>query len=147
MILVIDYDNTRQDILLADESTVRRFDAGPGAGFQSLEQVIESVRNEGHERADGIAVVLPLEAGEGAEEEEAEEVRRDMSWSTVRAAVSMANGLAFAWGVPAVRISGEGEDDDDLVGEASDRLRKADPDSRVSATYDGEPNITKPKKG
>ncbi len=66
------------------------------------------------------------------------------SWSTVRAAVAMANGLAFAWGVPAVSIEIDGQESK-IELEEKIRSVKFEPGSWVKATYSGEPNITKPK--
>lgn len=149
MVLVIDFDNSGQDILLADEGTVRRFSSLSGEGFRGLDDVLEVMSGEGLDRAEGVAVILPQESGK----RRGERGERNMSWSTVRAAVALGNALAFAWDVPAVRIedsrqeAGEGEDGRDaaLRDEATRALREAAPDARVSATYDGEPNITKPK--
>ncbi len=141
MLLIVDYDNTGQDILLADGGSVRRFGSLTGEGFRGLHEVLELMRREGAKRADGVAVVLP--------DHEAEP-ERNMSWSTIRAAVALGNALAFAWSVPAVRISagarsGGGSADEDLRQAASEALAAAGPEDRVSAKYDGEPNITKPK--
>lgn len=162
MILVIDFDNTKRDILLAADGAVRRFSSPKGGGFRGLGDVLEVMRKEGHESADGVAVVLPI-GGERAKEKESERARKSMSWSTVREAVALANALAFAWNVPAVRIDGAKcgktrEDrakrncltpydcsDEDLRESAKAALEGAASDARVSATYDGEPNITKPK--
>ena len=192
MILVIDFDNTRQDILLADVGSVRRFSSPPGKGFRALEDVLEVMRGQGYERAKGIAVVLPGEGlalhpseaasfanddGEasGAGENErggeglalhpseasgaGEKGKRNMSWSTVRAAVALTNALAFAWGVPAVAVRAGEEssapsapsvppapvNDISFASLAEKAIAGAESDAKVSATYDGEPNITKAK--
>lgn len=82
---------------------------------------------------------------------------RNMSWSTVRAAVALANALAFAWGVPAVSVIAgegtegaeavEGEEENVILSKRSiEALKEVPVDARVSATYDGEPNITRPKR-
>lgn len=72
---------------------------------------------------------------------------RDASWSAVRAAVATANALAFAWGVPAVTLPVDGAETNSEIGRlASVALRKAGKRARARAIYDGEPNITQPKK-
>ena len=70
----------------------------------------------------------------------------DVSWSTVRAAVAMANALAFAWGVPAVGTNPDGLDDEALLKAVRAAAKKARRGARLSARYSGEPHITKPKK-
>jgi hypothetical protein len=132
MVLIIDYRQNESRLLLADGNSVRSFCGERGAGFDQLNCALDELGKEA--RPDGIAVVLPEKSG-------TDDVH--MSWSTVRAAVSMANSLAFAWGVPAVGFSGGAGGE--LVTAAVEALRGADASSRVSAFYDGEPNITKPK--
>lgn len=62
------------------------------------------------------------------------------SWSAVRAIVTTANTLAFAWGVPAFAVQYNA--DQNTVKEIFQTVLK---NSRVSAIYNGEPNITTPK--
>lgn len=74
-------------------------------------------------------------------------VVRDVSWSTVRAGVAMANGLAFAWGIPSVAVGVTGaETQDELATAARVAAKKAKKGVWVSATYSGEPTITTAKK-
>jgi hypothetical protein len=134
MILIVDYRNEQSRLLLAGQGGARSFIGGRGQGFVQLEQVLKEM--SGQESPGGVAVVLPGEDSPGSPER--------LSWSTVRAAVSMANSLAFAWGVPAVRVPAL--TDDELVARASEVIAAAEATDRVSAFYDGEPNITKPKK-
>lgn len=69
----------------------------------------------------------------------------EVSWSTVRAAVSVANALGFAWGVPVVGIRAEGLDEPSLTAAIRTATATAKPTARLHARYDGEPNITKAK--
>lgn len=69
----------------------------------------------------------------------------DVSWSTVRAAVAVANALAFAWGVPAAGLMVDGLDEPSLAAAVRAAAKSAKPDARLSAKYNGEPNITKAK--
>jgi hypothetical protein len=135
MILIIDYKNQSQDILLVDEGSARRFESPLGQGLRGVDEVKNVLDEKGVDRVDGVAVIIP-DKGEARE--------RGMTWSAIRAAVAAGNALAFAWNVPAVRVRG-GEDEQSLVKEAEEALEGAGPDSRVSAEYDGEPNITTPK--
>lgn len=133
MILIVDYRQNQSLLLLADENSVRRFSAESNGGFHQLDDVLSEI-GEGSQ-PEGVAVVLLDRSDESAENK--------MSWSTVRAAVSMGNSLAFAWGVPAARIDPDTEGK--MVAAARLALGEAGVSSRVSALYDGEPNITKPK--
>jgi len=128
VILMIDYRQNESKLLLTDQNIMRSFSGGRGAGFELLGRWL--AESDKLTQPQGIAVVMP-----GATER--------MSWSDTRAAVSMANSLAFAWGVPAVRLSGKEEAE--LTDEAVKILSNADFRARVSALYDGEPNITKSK--
>ncbi|MFH2062725.1 MAG: hypothetical protein ABIJ46_01065 [bacterium] len=133
MVLVIDYRNGQGDVLLAGDGPARRF-GSPGRrdGFVALAAALEAM---GGAELTGVATVLPAAARQSAE---------SMTWSSVRGAVAMANALAFAKGVPAVRI--EPDDSDDRLAEAAvAAVASAEPDAIVSASYDGQPNITKPK--
>ncbi len=132
MILIVDYRQNESRLLLADNGSVRRFNEGPNTGFYQLQQVLDVL---GDAKVEGVAVVLPDRDDKSNDNK--------MTWSAVRAAVTMGNSLAFAWGVPAVRLSPENEVG--LAKAATKALDDADVNSRVSALYDGEPNITKPK--
>lgn len=70
----------------------------------------------------------------------------DVSWSTVRTAVAMANALAFAWDVPAVGMNPDGLDDEALLKAIAAAAKKARRGARLAARYSGEPHITKPRK-
>jgi hypothetical protein len=67
----------------------------------------------------------------------------EVSWSTVRAAVSVANALGFAWGVPVVGVRPDGLEEAALAVAVRTAAAKAAPTARLHARYDGEPNITK----
>jgi hypothetical protein len=127
VILIIDYRQEKNQLLLADQNSVRSFSAGRGDGFKLLSRVLAEIKTESLPQ--GVAVVLP-----GLTEQ--------MPWSDARAAVSLGNSLAFAWDVPVVRLRG---DEGDLVAVAIQMLRETKSDVWISALYDGEPNITKPK--
>jgi len=72
---------------------------------------------------------------------------RDVSWSSVRAGIAVANALAFAWGVPVAAIAVNGDEAPEaVVALARDAAAHAEPGVWVSAHYSGEPNITTPKK-
>ena len=66
-----------------------------------------------------------------------------VSWSSVRSAVSAANAIAFAFGVPAVSVALDGTESQDRIAVlVRAAARGAKRGARVSATYDGEPTIT-----
>ncbi|MFH1047845.1 MAG: hypothetical protein V1738_06090 [Patescibacteria group bacterium] len=134
MILILDYRQATSALLLADEKSVRRFSDTIGNGFRQLDEMLNLIGPKAD--VQGVAVVLADRTDDSAENK--------LTWSTVRAAVSLANSLAFAWGVPAVRIA-PSVVESELVERAKKFLSEANPSSRVSALYDGEPNITKPK--
>lgn len=70
------------------------------------------------------------------------------SWSAVRSAVAVTNGLAFAWGVPAVVVLINGNESfEELAKKTRLAATAAKPRSWVKPVYSGEPNITKPKGG
>lgn len=71
---------------------------------------------------------------------------RDVSWSTVRAAIAAANALAFAWRVPIVPVPVRGDETREAV-EALVRTaaKGAKVGTWASALYSGEPTITKAK--
>ena len=76
------------------------------------------------------------------------EARGQVSWSAMRAAVAAANTLAFAWGVPVLKIvSNGGETREELAAAAREASAKAVPGQQVwlKPAYGGEPHITKPK--
>ncbi len=73
--------------------------------------------------------------------------KRDVSWSTIRAAVAMANAFAFAWNIPAVEMQVCGDESrTELATLVRSATKKAKKSHWVSASYNGEPNITKAKK-
>jgi hypothetical protein len=70
------------------------------------------------------------------------------SWSGVRSATTLANALAFAWGVPAGDVLAGGEADEAVVGAAVDAAHAhSAAGDRAHSEYDGLPNITAPKSG
>ena len=96
--------------------------------------LVQAMKQFGTIRPQGVVCGLPTKEGE-----------LKASWSTVRAAVAMVNGLAFAWGVPAASIEINGQES---KSELEEKIRsiKLVPGFWVKATYSGEPNITKPKR-
>lgn len=71
---------------------------------------------------------------------------RDVSWSTVRAAIAAANALAFAWRVPIVPVPVRGDETRaDLEARARASAKGAKIGTWASARYSGEPTITKAK--
>ena len=72
--------------------------------------------------------------------------KRALSWSTMRTGVAMANGLAFAWGIPLAPIEICG---DETRGELAEMVKKAANKAKknrwITTSYNGEPNITKAK--
>ncbi|MFA6603228.1 MAG: hypothetical protein WCT10_00105 [Patescibacteria group bacterium] len=75
--------------------------------------------------------------------------RDQVSWSAMRSAVATANTLAFAWGVPVLKIicNGSGARGE-LAAAARVAASKARPGQQVwlKPAYGGEPHITQPRK-
>jgi hypothetical protein len=136
MILVIDIANerTRAALIGARRSFWR---TAPGRdGFFSL---LAALKRSRRLPSRGAAGVIALVSRPGAV--------RDASWSAVRAAVATANALAFAWGVSAATLPIEGDESESEIARlATTTLRQAGKRARATAAYDGEPNITKPRK-
>lgn len=128
MILVIDADNARSRVGVAEDGVLRWTESGPRQVVTCLDGV---ARTLGARHPEGIAAVT------GGHD-------RNATWSSVRATVAAANALAFAWGVPAVGIEAA-DDDGALAQRAHDAIAAAARGSRVSAVYDGKPNITTPR--
>jgi tRNA A37 threonylcarbamoyladenosine modification protein TsaB len=133
MILFLDVRNDGATAAVLDAKAAKWTTvAGQRAGFDALAKAKRLLGA----RAPA-CVVVAMGAGE----------KRDVSWSTVRAGVAMANALAFAWGVPAAEIAVAG---DDPRAEVEKRVRAAAKKAKrgrwVGAAYSGEPTITKAKK-
>ena len=133
MVLVVDYRFGHGDLLVGRAGGVQRFSSDRRDGFSALSRALESDLDE---RLEGVAVVLPAEGESGQ--------AVGLTWSAIRGSVALGNALAFAWGVPAVRIS-SADQDQVLLERAVDALAGVSIDSVVSANYDGSPNITRPK--
>ncbi|HTK05482.1 MAG TPA: hypothetical protein VL500_07890 [Candidatus Eisenbacteria bacterium] len=71
---------------------------------------------------------------------------RNVSWSTVRAAVAAANALALAWNVPVASMPVNGDEEPAML---EKMIRAAAKGAKrgvwASARYSGEPTITKAK--
>jgi len=95
--------------------------------------LVRAVKDFGIIKPKGVVCGLPAKSG-----------GLRASWSTIRAAVAMSNGLAFAWGVPTATIEVSGEE---TRKELEEKIRSAKFGSGtwVKASYSGEPNITAPK--
>ena len=111
----------------------REFDRDP---FPALAEAMEKF-GLGTGSVPPVAVVLGLpEADSGLR----------ASWSLIRSGVAMANGLAFAWGVPAASLTVRGDEGrESLAAEALAVASRAKAGEWIGAAYSGEPNITKPK--
>jgi len=70
----------------------------------------------------------------------------DVSWSTARTAVTVANTLAFAWGVPAVGLDASGVTEEGLADAVREAMAGVRPNARIDVAYSGDPNISQPKK-
>ncbi|MBN1585594.1 hypothetical protein JW899_04485 [Candidatus Uhrbacteria bacterium] len=69
------------------------------------------------------------------------------SWSMGRTAVALANGLAFAWGVPVAALETSGREDRKGLAESiRSAALAAKPGEWIRAAYGGEPNITEPRE-
>lgn len=133
MILYIEFRNGYQKIGAVDDASAAFFESHHDRGeFVAVSEAMLSKAELSTAPTAVVAAVFP----EGSP---------DVSWSTVRTAVSVANALAFAWHVPAVGICVEGLDESSLAAAVRTAAASAQPDSRLSARYNGEPNITKPK--
>lgn len=74
-------------------------------------------------------------------------VHQRASWSTMRAAVSAANALAFAWNVPVCEVPVTGDENDaQLVALALAAAAQTKVGRWAYPAYGGEPNITVSKK-
>lgn len=72
---------------------------------------------------------------------------RDASWSANRAAVAAGNAIAFAWGVPVTMLDVRGDETPRaLLPMIRSAATSAVRGVHVRPAYDGEPNITTPKK-
>ena len=69
----------------------------------------------------------------------------DVSWSTARVAVAVANALGFAWGVPSLAHERTGELGLAELSTVVADLVASSPPSRIEAVYDGAPNVTAAK--
>lgn len=134
MILFFDLRNDGAAVGAIDASADRWISAsGRRIGFRMLARARSML---GGKKPSCVAVAM-----------NASDARRDVSWSTVRAGVAMANALAFAWNVPAaeVRVAG-GEPRKALAGLVRKAAKEAKKGRPVGAIYSGEPHITTAKK-
>lgn len=71
---------------------------------------------------------------------------RNVSWSTVRAAIAAANALALAWNVPVATVPVRGDETaDEVEAMVREAAKVAKRGVWASARYSGEPTITKAK--
>ncbi len=136
MILFLDFTNETARVAAVGAKGAMWVSAPTGRGvFRAFDK---ARRSKGFPKGKPSCVAVALSAKVAS---------RDVSWSTVRAGVAMANGLAFAWGVPSVAVVVTGaESPDELAAAARVAAKKAKKDVWVSATYSGEPTITVAKK-
>jgi hypothetical protein len=138
MILLLDFTNETARIAAVGAKDATWTAAPPFAKGGVFRAFDKARRAKGFPKGKPACVAVALSAKGFA---------RDVSWSTVRAGVAMANGLAFAWGVPSVAVGVTGaESQDELAVAARVAAKKAKKGVWVSATYSGEPTITKAKK-
>lgn len=136
MILFFDFTNETASIAAIGAKGAKWTSAPTGRGvFRAFDK---ARRSKGFPKGKPSCVAVALSA---------KGVVRDVSWSTVRAGVAMANGLAFAWGVPSVAVGVTGaESSDELAVAARIAAKTAKKGVWVSAAYSGEPTITQAKK-
>jgi hypothetical protein len=133
MVLYLDFRNESQVIgLIGEESADWLENAGRRLEFTAL---AEADRRFGLAKDRPQTVVAAVWPNGGA----------DVSWSTARTAVAVANALAFAWGVPAVGLEVEGLGRVELAAAIRSAAKDAGADARLSVSYSGDPNITAPK--
>lgn len=136
MILFLDFTNETARVAAVGAKGAKWVAAPTGRGvFRAFDK---ARRSKGFPKGKPTCVAVTLSA---------KGIARDVSWSTVRAGVAMANGLAFAWGVPSVAVGVTGaESPDELVIATRAAAKTAKKGKWVSATYSGEPTITVAKK-
>ena len=134
MIIYLEFRNGYQRLGAVDSVSSAFVESRVDRGeFVALDDALRRVLAPGQTPTAVVAAVFP----EGSP---------DVSWSTVRTVVSVANALAFAWHVPASGLNVEGLDEPALTA-AIRAAATAAPDARLTARYNGEPNITTSKKG
>lgn len=131
MMLLLDYRNDGFRICVIEGKKGRWTDGAPmSGGFLLVDRVMKMIASRRRQpRMIGVTV------------------SQAASWSTMRAAVATANGLAFAWNVPVIEVPvGEAAGDEALV----EAARKVASEPRIGRwaypAYGGEPNITVPKQ-
>jgi len=133
MILYLEFRNGYQRLAAVDTRSAvfleRRRDRGEFAALAAAKRKFGLARR--HPTAI-VAAVFP----EGSPE---------VSWSTVRAAIAVANALGFAWNVPVAGVLADGLDAKQLATAIRAAAQHAKPEARLTAHYNGEPNITKAK--
>jgi hypothetical protein len=131
MMLLLDYRNDGFRICVIEGKKGRWTDGAPvSAGFVVLDRVMKSLA-KGRRKPRMIGVTVSQAA----------------SWSTMRAAVASANGLAFAWNIPVIEVPvGEGFEDDALVAAARNVASRPRAGRWAYPAYGGEPHITVPKQ-
>lgn len=133
MILFLDFRNERQKVGLIGESKAEwRRHEGRRGEFELLAELAESLGLHRNPPSAVVAAVWP-EGGDG------------VSWSSARTVVTVANALAFAWGVPAVGLDVGKISEDDLPEAIRKSVVGHVSGDRVHVTYSGDPNISKPK--
>lgn len=135
MILFLDFRNDRLSIarIAAKDAQWVAVPGGTPAG-KAVEKAMKAFGMPAKKPA-SVAVAVGGERGV-----------RDVSWSTVRAAIAAANALAFAWRVPIVPVPVCGDEPRTAI---ESLVRAAAKGAKIgtwaSARYSGEPTITKAK--
>ena len=143
MVLVVDFDNERRAFGAADKLKIRWFRSAAGDAVRgSLDKALPALGFD-RRRPSAVAVML----GERSAVPVAGQPVRNVSWSTVRAAVAAANTLAFAWNVPVITLRlAARPTDKELLAMIRKEAGAAETGNWAAAVYSGEPNITKPKR-
>lgn len=129
MYLVIDFERGRQAAGLVTKGAAKAVvSAAEGGGFEVLKKAVAAFKLRTR-RPDGIVVHVGHEG-------------RDVTWSTVRAAVAAGNALAFALGVPVAAVSQAPAEGEDAYDFCRARLSGVAEGEWAKAAYNGEPNIT-----
>lgn len=140
MMLIIDFTNEHHRICLLEGRTAKWFDEGASTGRYNLLSRVTKYCDRVEKYPRAIAVTLRVR------NQKVEPQTHNVSWSTIRAAVAMANTLAFAWNVKVVEVPVSGaETEKELIAAAKAAAEGGKKKVWVKAKYSGEPTITKAK--
>ncbi len=130
MILYLEFRNRRQRLALVHDDGVQWLEhEGERGELVALKEIGEHFG--GKTPTAVVTAVFP-------------EGDKEVSWSTIREAIAVANALAFAWGVPAIGVP-YSQDEAELLDAIRLATKNASPEAHVTAAYNGEPNVTMKK--